>query len=200
MRVLVMMCALAAGVATPSLAQQPEAKDEPMRQVGAHAHGQGKLGIAFERKTVEMEVEAPGSDIVGFEHAAKTAEQKATVAKARATLAKPLALFKVPDAAGCKVVSAKVKLVGGGAHDHGHGHSHGKAAPKDKADSAPHSEFHGEYKLTCAKPELVGTITLDYFTVFPGAQALEVAVVWAKGEERYKATREKPVVTLKPRS
>ncbi len=187
--------ALGIGLALPAFAQQP-AQDEPQRQLGAHAHGQGKLSIAIERRTVEMELEAPGSDIVGFEHAAKTAEQKSAVTKARGLLAKPLALFKLPDAAGCRITSAKVKLVGGGDHL-GHGHGHGHAA-KPKEAAAPHSEFHAEYKLTCAKPELLQTIDFDYFKTFAGAQALDVSIIGDKGQQtKHMVTRDKPTLALK---
>jgi hypothetical protein len=176
-----------------ALAQQ---KDEPQRQLGAHEHGAGKLGIAFERRTVEMEFEIPAYDIVGFEHAAKTPEQKQAISQARALLSKPLTLVKLPDAAGCKVVSSKVKLVGGGAHSHSHGHNHGKANTA-KSEAETHSEFHAEYKLNCAKPELIQSIELDFFKSFPRAQKLEVSVVDEKAQTKSEATREKPRIDLK---
>jgi len=176
-----------------ALAQQ---KDEPQRQLGAHEHGAGKLGIAFERRTVEMEFEIPAYDIVGFEHAAKTPEQKQAISQARALLSKPLTLVKLPDAAGCKVVSSKVKLVGGGTHSHSHGHNHGKANTA-KSEAETHSEFHAEYKLNCAKPELIQSIELDFFKSFPRAQKLEVSVVDEKAQTKSEATREKPRIDLK---
>ncbi len=197
MRYQLYILPLATILCLPALAQE-QPKDEPMRQLGAHAHGTAKLGIAFERRTVEMELEAPAADIVGFEHAAKTAEQKQAMAQARATLAKPLALFRLPDAAGCKVTSAKVKFVGGGSHDHGHshGHSHGKSAKGKEPDT--HAEFHAEYTLNCAKPELVQSIMFDYFKSFPRAEALDITVVGGKGQAaKLKATRDKPQVDLK---
>lgn len=172
-------------------------QDEPQRQLGAHEHGAGKLGIAIERRTVEMEFEVPGNDIVGFEHAAKTAEQKQAVSQARATLAKPLTLVKLPEAAGCKVISAKVKLVGGGAHDHGHNHNHAKTTPAKGKEAESHSEFHAEYKFSCAKPDLIQSIELDYFKSFPRAQKLEVTIVGDKTQTKVDATREKPRVELK---
>lgn len=179
--------------ARPVLAQQPPSGDT-QRQLGAHAHGTGKLSIAIERRTVEIEFEAPGSDIVGFEHAAKTPEQKQAVAEARALLAKPLALFKLPEAAGCKVGTAKVKLIVGGAHNHGHA----KDAKQTKApEAAPHSEFEAEYTLTCAKPELIRSLDLDYFKSFPRAEALDITVIGAKGQQtKLKATKDKPRVEL----
>lgn len=190
MRCVLALIAFGVVCATPASAQQ---QDEPQRQLGAHAHGVGKLDIAIERRSVEIELEAPGSDIVGFEHAAKTAEQKQAVTQARATLAKPLALFKLPDAAGCKLASAKVKLVGGGTHDHDHGH-----AKSDKAKPADtHSEFHAEYKLTCAKPELIQSIDFDYFKAFPRAETLEVTLIGPKTQAKQKVTRDKPRFELK---
>ncbi len=180
-------------------AQAQAPQDEPQRQLGAHAHGQGKLSIALDKRTLEIELEAPGADIVGFEHAAKSAEHKAAIAKARATLAKPLGLFKLPEAAGCKQTSVKVKLVGGGAHDHGHGHAHGKQAPAKagKADAMPHSEFHAEYSFTCAKPELLQSIGIDYFKAFPGAEALDANFIGPNGQSKQKLTRDKPGLELK---
>ena len=71
------------------------------RQAGAHEHGRGTLNIALEGSRLSMELEAPGADIVGFEHKAKTQKQKAAVEKAKKQLAAPQALFELPAAAGC---------------------------------------------------------------------------------------------------
>ena len=185
---------LAQDKAPPTKAEQPDAH----RQLGAHAHGQGKLNIAFEGRRIEMELEAPAADIVGFEHAARTPEQRTAIAKARAVLAKPLALFVLPAAAGCKVAEAKVRLIAGGhAHSHGHGHGHSHGKPGAKADDASaHSEFHAEYALTCAKPDLVQAIDFEYFKTFAGANELDVAIVAKKGQSKYKVTRDKPKLEL----
>ena len=118
-RPITMAAFMSIGLPIAAIGQQPQEQpaDEPQRQLGAHVHGAGKLSIAIEKRVVEIELEAPGSDIVGFEHAAATTDQKQAVARARATLAKPLTLIKLPEAAACKLISAKVKLVGGGSHD-----------------------------------------------------------------------------------
>lgn len=194
MRAALVVLALALG-ATGATAQQAATPEPTTRQLGAHAHGTGKLNIAIERRTVEIELEAPGSDIVGFEHAATTPEQKKAIADARALLAKPLALFKPPEAAGCKVTSSRVRLVSGD-HGHSHGHSHGKAKTGKSAD--PHSEFEATYTLTCAKPDQLEALDLDYFKSFPRAEALDIVIVGAKGQQsKQKATRAQPRVVLK---
>ena len=66
------------------------------RELGAHEHGRGTLNIAVEGARLSMELEVPGVDIVGFEHAAKTGTQKGAVEKVKKLLSAPQALFKLP--------------------------------------------------------------------------------------------------------
>lgn len=110
--------ALSATISTPALAQQS-------RQLDAHEHGVGQLNIAFDGGQVAMELHAPGADIVGFEYAAESAEDRAAVDAAVATLARPLDLFLLPEAAGCSVVQASAELESEDAHeDHDEEHGH----------------------------------------------------------------------------
>ena len=60
------------GIALPAWAAQAQ-----HRELGPHQHGHGTLNIAIEGERVSMELDVPGADIVGFEHAASTADQKA---------------------------------------------------------------------------------------------------------------------------
>lgn len=93
------------------------AEDEH-RELDAHEHGHGALNIAVEGSRMVMELEVPGADIVGFEHVAESAEDKAKIEAARAVLAKPLDLFVLPAAAGCAVETAEVSLIGDEHDDH----------------------------------------------------------------------------------
>ncbi|MEM7669021.1 MAG: DUF2796 domain-containing protein [Pseudomonadota bacterium] len=81
------------------------------RDLGAHEHGHSSLNIAIEGTQIAMELEAPGADIVGFEHEAKTAEDRAKLDAAIAGLSKPLSLFVLPSAAGCTVTSSSAGLI-----------------------------------------------------------------------------------------
>ncbi|MEZ5842915.1 MAG: DUF2796 domain-containing protein [Hyphomicrobiaceae bacterium] len=169
------------------------------RELGAHEHGAGTLNIAIEKSKVEFELEVPGDDIVGFEHQAKTAKQKAAVEKARKTLSGALALFKLPTGAGCKLASAKVELhteeaekkadtkPAEGKHDHAHEKDH---------DEGGHTEFHATYALDCRAPEKLTEIAFDYFKTFRKAQKLTVTVVSDKGQKQYQVTRKAPRLVL----
>ena len=95
------------------------ASGEETRQLGAHEHGHGEVNIAIEGNRVLMEFEAPGADLVGFEHAPATAAERAAIDGALAQLRQPLTMFVLPAAAGCAVAEAKVARVAD-SHDDDH--------------------------------------------------------------------------------
>lgn len=195
------------------------------RALGAHEHGHGALNIAFEGDTVLLELEAPGADIVGFEHAAVSAKDRAAVDNAVAMLAKPLELFIPDDAAGCVVASASVKLVaegdgrdqaghddhgrdehGYGEHGHDEGHAgHGHDSPKHDdhgheqhaaEGGEGHTEFHAAYTLTCADPAAIRSLDFAYFERFPNAEELDVQFITDKGARGFAVGRDDPRLDL----
>ncbi len=181
--------------------------EEEHRELGAHEHGHGTLNIAVEGNKVAMELEAPGMDIVGFEHSAESKEQKAAVEKAEGQLAKPLGLFKFPDAAGCSVKEAKVELEAMHEHEDEHedgdhaesGHEDHDEHAGDKHDEEVHeghNEFHVTYALSCSKPSNLTSIAFDYFKAFAGAQELKVNVVSDKAQSKYEVNRGNPTLDL----
>jgi Protein of unknown function (DUF2796) len=164
------------------------------RELGAHEHGRGTLNIAVEGNKVTMELEAPGVDVVGFEHAAKTSREKAAVDKAKAQLMTPLSLFNLPVAAECRVTEASVEI---GEHDH----DAKEAAKSPEAGKAPakgegHSEFHAQYTLECKAASSIAAIEFGYFRAFAGAEKLDVNIITPKGQSKFEATRAKPSISL----
>ena len=65
------------------------AADDHFRQHDAHVHGVVEVNIAQDGQDLLMEIHAPGADVVGFEHAPQTDEQKAAVENAIAKLKAP---------------------------------------------------------------------------------------------------------------
>jgi hypothetical protein len=182
------------------LAVQSSAAEEPHRQLGAHEHGRGTLNIAVEGSKVTMELEAPGMDIVGFEHAARSLRDTEAIEKAKAQLQRPLSLFKLPPAAGCRVTEASVK-VELGEHDHDAKEEHGPAGtgkdPKQAGtETDEHSQFHAEYTCACASVNNITAIEFSYFRAFAGAEKLDVNVITPKGQSKFEATRAKPNISL----
>lgn len=159
------------------------------RELGAHEHGRGTLSIAMEGERLSMEFEAPGVDIVGFEHAAKTRQQKAAVEKAKKQLSAPQTLFQLPPSAGCVLQEAKVAI-------ESENHDHEAKKEPGGHDASEHSAFNAKYAFNCKAPANITAIEFGYFRVFAGAQKLDVNVVTAKAQTKFEATRAKPRVDL----
>lgn len=191
--------ALSVAVATPAFAQET-------RQLDSHEHGVGQLDIAFDGTKIAMELHAPGADIVGFEYAAESSEDRAAIDAAVAMLAKPLDLFVLTDAAGCNVVKASAGLVSEESHDdHGDEHAdeenghddHDEEDHEEHASEAGHTEFHAEYLLTCADPTAVTEITFAYFETFPNALEVEVQLISDTGATSFEVERAAPTLDLR---
>ena len=179
------------------------------RELGAHEHGASALDVAIEGGRVEMRLESPAMDVVGFEHEPSTDAQRAAIEEARATLAEPMALFAPPEAAGCEVAEASVKHVFEGGHEeHGveeaaeHGHEEGEehaeaeAEQGEEAEGATHSEFQATYALDCEDPSALTAIDFPFFEVFPGAQEIDVQVVTERGQTGAEVERGSPRLDL----
>lgn len=176
---------------------------EERRELGAHEHGHSVLNVAIEDDRIEMELMAPGMDIVGFEHAPETDEDQAAVEEAEAALRDPLALFVLPEDAGCVIETAAVQLEAGDEPEGEHaeeGEHSGESGHEEHAeheDAEPHAEFHAEYAITCASPADLGGIEFAFFDRFPGAEEIEVTVVTEHGQTSYEVERDSPRIDLK---
>jgi len=137
----------------------------------AHEHGSGKVNIAFETakgapKGV-VEIEAPAESIVGFEHQAKTAADKAKVTAALNTLKARFGEMVIfPAAAACKVTNKSAKV------EAEHHDAKAKGAKHEE-----HSEVHAEFDVACAKPLSGLEIRFGFSKVFPKLHDVEVALL-----------------------
>lgn len=165
-------------IVTGALGMQA-AQAEEHRQLGAHVHGHGALNIAVDGTGVSMFLDVPGMDVLGFEHAPASDAERAAKNEAEAKLAKPLELFGLPAAAGCKVSTAKVEIEGGNGPEHDHD---------------GHLDYNAAYELECASPGEITEIAFGYFAAFKGAQGLTVTLVASNLQKTYEVSRDKPAL------
>lgn len=170
---------------------------ETKRQLKAHEHGHGSLQIGIDGQKLVMELEVPGADIVGFEHAARTDKEKAAIRNAKDALAGATSLFKLPEGAGCRLEEAKVALSG---EEHGHEKEHvsGKEAGHGHGEKhgAEHAEFLAGYSFRCASLDALNSISFPYFEKFPGAEELDVTLVTDKGQKEFEVNRKNRQIDL----
>lgn len=74
-----------------------------------HEHGSVKLGVALDGLKAEIMLEAPGESIFGFEHGARSQDERQTILDAMAKLRNnPTSLFVFDNKSGCQFNSADV--------------------------------------------------------------------------------------------
>ncbi|BAN46399.1 DUF2796 domain-containing protein [Metapseudomonas resinovorans] len=147
----------------------------------AHEHGVARLNVALDGQTLELELQSPAMNLVGFEHEAKSDADKAKVAAARAELEQPLALFALPEAAGCKVASRELESpLFGDDDEHAKGHDH----------DHDHSDVHASYRLDCATPEALKALDLaELFKRFPTTEKIQVQLIGPNGQQGVELSR-----------
>ncbi|MET0846834.1 MAG: DUF2796 domain-containing protein [Pseudomonas sp.] len=158
--------------------------DHEHGSLSAHEHGVGRLNAALDGQTLELELESPAMNLVGFEHVATSDADKAKVAAARAQLEKPLALFNLPKAAGCVVATQELesplfgdKPEADDDHDAKDEHHH------------DHSEIHAHYQFTCSAPGALKTLDLaNIFNSFPATQKIQVQLISPSGQQGVEVT------------
>lgn len=155
--------------------------------LGAHEHGVAKLNAVLDGNTLELELDSPAMNIVGFEHAVASDADKTKVAAARQQLEQPLKLFGLAQAAGCSVEDQELEsplfadAVHGDEHEQGH----------------QHTDVHAHYQLTCTAPAKLVQIDLGpLFKTFPQTQKINVQLIGPDGQKGAETAPGKAVVAF----
>ncbi|PRA54734.1 MULTISPECIES: DUF2796 domain-containing protein [Pseudomonas] len=175
-----------------AIAQAAETHDHEHGSLGAHEHGVGRLNAALDGQTLELELESPAMNLVGFEHAASTPADKAKVAAVRAQLEQPLTLFGLPKAANCVLSEQELEspLFGDKPEDHV-AHDHADEAKDADAHEHhhDHSEIHAHYQFTCTQPDALKTLDLaPLFKTFPATQKIQLQLIGPNGQKGLEVT------------
>ena len=171
--------------------------EDHFRQHDAHLHGVVEVNIAQDGQDLLMEIHAPGADIVGFEHAPQTDEQKAAINDAIKQLKAPESLWVLTANAKCQLVEsvATETLTSQEAenhkghddhddhsHDHDdHGHDHDDHDDHD--DHGAHGEFSAQYTYKCSDINQLTEVKTQWFTHYPSTERITVSTITEKGQK-----------------
>lgn len=159
--------------ATQLHAEETKATHE---QHGAHEHGVATLAIAVSKDGAEIVLESPAANLVGFEHTARTDEEKQKLLAATQTLQAGDKLFTLSPDADCKLDNAAISsnVEGDNAKDH--------EAKADHEAGESHSDIDVTWSYSCSKPEALTSIGIKLFSAFPnGFTKLKAEWVTDKG-------------------
>jgi hypothetical protein len=168
--------------------------------LGKHEHGVAQLNVALDGKTLELEMDSPAMNFVGFEHAATSDADKATVAAVQAQLKQPLQLLALPASAQCSVQSVELSspLFGDApkAQDHDHEHEHADG-DHDEHEGHQHADIDAHYQLTCAQPQDLSTLDFaPLFKRFPATQRIQVQLIGPSGQQGAELTAANPTLNF----
>ena len=172
------------------------AENAGQRQQGAHVHGIAHMTLAAEGAKVLIELASPAASLIGFEHAPRTDEERATLALAKDNLMAGDAMIRLNIEARCRLEAAEIDAafseVGegrGAEHAHDHDADHGEDG---------HADFVVRYSFACDRPEALGSAALGIFSGFPALERVLMQYVTAEGQGGAELTPRAPVVTFVP--
>jgi hypothetical protein len=173
-----------------AVAHAADEHDHEHGSLGAHEHGVGRLNAALDGQTLELELDSPAMNLVGFEHIATSDADKAKVAATRAQLEKPLALFNLPKAAGCVVENQELDSpLFGDKPDADDDHDEDAKDEDSHEHHHDHSEIHARYQFTCAVPGALKSLDLaNIFNTFPATQKIQVQLISPSGQQGVEVT------------
>lgn len=150
---------------------------EHEHSLAAHVHGLATLNIALEGQHLELQLDSPAMNIVGFEYQPSSAADKKTVADAERTLKNEQLLFKLSQDAQCVLSAVSI--------DNDVVDENNRATHYDKHDAEhQHSDIQVSYTFTCAKPNKLTSIDLaGFFKAFPLTEKIHLQLVTAETQQ-----------------
>ena len=166
----------------------------------AHSHGSGVLEVSVEADVIVIRLQAPAADMVGFEGAPSTAEERQKIADALAVLIDPVELFGFVEAADCSVLETAVvpwsEDEDGEHADDAADHDDNDHAVDDQDHDAVHSDVIADYRLGCRAIDRLSGLSTTYFAHFPAAIDLDATVVTVNSVQRMRLTPDQPLLAL----
>jgi hypothetical protein len=152
-----------------------------------HEHGKVTIGIALDQQELSIELRAPAANVVGFEHAARTAQQRLMMEKTYNWLKAGRDLFGVPGSAACRLLSTEIRAPGApaGTHEHEHEHEH------------EHQDYEARFTYHCTNPEALAWIELWLLEKILDVATAQADIITAQRQTSQEITSARQRVVLR---
>lgn len=138
-----------------------------------HVHGVATLQITQDKDIVSIDLQSPLANLLGFEHAPHTAEQKQAVQMMIKQVSHPENLFVLTPAAQCMSAPVTIKAPALNLDT---------SLKNEPGEDYHHSEIEVSVTFHCQNPEALATMETKFFTVFPNTHRLEAQMVGLHGQ------------------
>lgn len=161
----------------------------------AHEHGTANLQLSIEGNSLEISLDAPLDNLLGFEHSPVDAAERQQVILMAKKLRLVQALFITTPAALCHSegisISSPVlapEMLG----------EHGTAGKVDHQEPPGHSDLDADLKFRCERPDLLHDVKVMLFSAFPRFRLIRVQAVVQDGQHYAELTPERARFDWKP--
>jgi len=161
---------------------------ETLPSLHQHVHGVASLDIVIDNNKLQLDLDTPAINIVGFEHEANTPEERNKVTDAKKELNQPVALFGINSSANCELDELEVDIP---LLEHDHPHD-----DEDADHDHEHSDIDAEYSFTCNNINELKSLDLStFFAKFPATEKINVQLVAPSGQNAFEITAANPKIT-----
>lgn len=144
---------------------------------GAHEHGVAELTIAVDGALLQIELETPAMNLIGFEHRPRTDAQREALDSAVETLRDGALLFAF-EPAGARCAQRRATVLSSLLADDEDDEAH----HEDGHDHDDHADIFAAWGFECAGAALAGIDLRGLFSRFPGTERLRVQAVTGQGQ------------------
>ena len=196
------------------------AAQNEIRRAAAHEHSVAAGQLAVEAGRIDLMLQVPGANLVGFEHPPRDEEQRARLDAARQQLTAGGWLV-LPDAAGCQS-EFEIEMPGFGAdgstpdagreqrddhphaddqkheheHEHEHAHEHDHGHGHDGENRHQHAEFRVTATVQCNRPAALGWVEIRLFEGWPDNRSMRVDAVSPTAQWWVELNADQPRIAL----
>jgi len=157
-----------------------------LRSRPPHVHGLATLEIAVEDTIFAITFRAPAINVIGFEHAPGTSEEKAAFVQANATFSAGDRLFVAPAEAGCAQHSSALTPI---AYE---------TDGDDDKPNAPQADYEVTYRFACLHPNKLAWIDTSLFSAMRNAQRITAKVVTSRLQQQIELVPGQRRIRLQP--
>lgn len=192
----------------PANAAEPHDHDRHHHSHDAHVHGAWELFAALDDAQLSVTIKGPIVDVLGFETAPASDEERKAVADLAALLETPETMLSLDQRADCKASAPVVVTLPEGFSaqtekaDAHHAHSHDDHAHDDHNDHDHHdhdihdSDVEVTYAFTCGAPQRLGAITLTGFTTFSEIETVDAVFLSNDTQAAHRLERRSQVLRI----
>ena len=162
-------------LAAASLVPKGAAAHEP----GAHVHGVAELHVAIDGHALEIDLESPLDNLLGFEHPPRSDSERAAVRAMAARLRQAQTMFVTSAAAQCKTTKVQLASAALPAELLGETPAAAGAATQD-ADG--HADLDASFSFECQAPERLKGMEVGLMQAFAGFRRINVSVAGPRGQ------------------